>query len=227
MNPLLSLDSSSTESDFFMWSIHQNKVVRAAIILRPSSIQHNYQEQWQGRPSLSPPSLRWSRSLSQSIRISMNLQFHKGLAVNIQSCLNDLNLPSNPFNVLATMAVTRAAQEYSPQSLEISIPSPILTPPMSVRIIEGWETTHITTDDTTFYSEVEPRRVFLDISSSETFDSNEPRHVSITSSPSSAPPPPRPQKRKLSMGMSFPQQGGVSQHTCDACGQPLQAKKTP
>ena len=34
-------------------------------------------------------------------------------------------------------------------------------------------------------------------------------------------------KKKLSIGMSFPKKGGVSlsQHTCEACGQPLPPKK--
>ena len=55
--------------------------------------------------------------------------------------LNDVNLPPNPFNVLATMAVSRADDAYSPQSPEPPIPSPISTPPMNVSTIEGWDTT--------------------------------------------------------------------------------------
>ena len=38
-----------------MWSAHQKKVVRLRIIVRPSSIYHSYQGQWQGRQLLSPP----------------------------------------------------------------------------------------------------------------------------------------------------------------------------
>ena len=34
-------------------------------------------------------------------------------------------------------------------------------------------------------------------------------------------------KRKLSIVMSFPKKGGMSQHTCEACGQPLLSRKTP
>ena len=56
--------------------------------------------------------------------------------------LIDLNLPPNPFIVLDTMAVIQADEEYSPQSPEPSIPSPILTPPMNVSTIECCETTH-------------------------------------------------------------------------------------
>ena len=141
--------------------------------------------------------------------------------------LNDLNFLPNPFNVLATMAVIRQDEEWSPQSREPSDPSSISTPPMNLSTIEGWETPHATTDDNTFHSEGGLRRVSWDISPSETFYSNEPRQISLNSNPSSTPPPPPRQKRKLSMGMSFPQNGGVSQHNCEACGQPLPVRKTP
>ena len=141
--------------------------------------------------------------------------------------LNNLNLPANPFNVLATMAVIQQAQEDSPQSPEPSDPSPISTPPMNISTIEGWETPHTTTDDNTFYSsENEPRRVYWDSSPNETFESNEHRRVYPVRSPPSTPPPPPRRKRRLSIGMSFPKKGGVSQHTREACGQPLPQTKT-
>ena len=118
---------------------------------------------------------------------------------------NDLNLPLNPFNVLATMAVIQQDQEDSPQSPEPSDLSPISTPLMNLSTIESWEKPHTTTDDNTFYSsENEPRRVYWDLSADEPFESNEPRRVYPTGSPSSTPPPPPRQKRRLSMGMSFP-----------------------
>ena len=142
--------------------------------------------------------------------------------------LNALNFPPNPFNVLASMAVIQHDQEDSPQSPEPSDPSPISTPPMNLSTIEGWETPHTTTDDNTFYSsENEPRRVNWDYSPNETFESNKPRRVSPAGSPPSTPPPPPRQKQRLSMGMSFPQKKGVSQHTCEACGQPLPKEKPP
>ena len=140
--------------------------------------------------------------------------------------LNDLNLPPNPFTVVATMAVVQQDQENSPQSPEPSDPSPISTPSMNLSPIEGWETPHTTTDDNTFYSsENERRRVYWDFSPNETFDSNEHRRVSPAESPSTTPPSP-PRQRRLSMGMSFPQKAGVSQHICEACGQPLPERKT-
>ena len=139
--------------------------------------------------------------------------------------LNDLNLPPNPFNVLATMAVIQQDQEDSPQSPKPSDPSPISTPPMNLSTIEGWETPHTTAEDKTFYSsENEPRR---DFSPDETFDSNETRRVSPAESPSSTPPPPPRQMRRLTMGMCFPQKGGVSQHICETCGQTLPKRKAP
>ena len=108
--------------------------------------------------------------------------------------LNDLNLPPNLFNVLATMAVIQADEEYRPQSPEPSIPSPISTPPLNLSTIEGWETFHSTTDDAAFSTDDEPRRVYWDIPSSDTFDSSELRNLSVAPSPSSTPPPPRRQK---------------------------------
>ena len=93
---------------------------------------------------------------------------------------------------------------------------------MNVSTIEGWvDTTHTTTDIDTFQPDDELRRVYWDFSSSDTFDSNEPRNVSVASSPSFTPPLPPRQKRRLSMGMSFPQKKGELQHTCEACGQTL------
>ena len=100
-------------------------------------------------------------------------------------------------------------QSDSPQSPRPSDPSPISTPPMNLSMIEGWETLHTTADDNTFYSpENEPRRVYWDFSADKTFESNEPRPVYPTGSPSSTPPPPPQQKKRLSMRMSFPQKGG-------------------
>ena len=141
--------------------------------------------------------------------------------------LNDLNLPPNPFNVLATMAVIQQDQEQSPQSPEPSDLSPISTPPMNVRTIDDGDTTHTTTDDITFYlSDNDPRRVYWDLSADETFESNEPRRVYPAGSPPSTTPPPPRKKRKLSIGMSFHKKGGVSQQICEACGQPLPQTKT-
>ena len=109
--------------------------------------------------------------------------------------LNDLNLPPNPFNILATMVIadnTGDANDdnYSPQSPEPSDPSPISTPPMNVSAFNSWETSYTTTDNDTFYSSDEPRRIYF-----------------LPQRPASPPSPPQKLKRRLSLGMSFPKEG--------------------
>ena len=144
--------------------------------------------------------------------------------------LNDLNLPPNPFNILATMAVVHQTQNthddnYSPQSPEPSELSSISTPPMNVSAFNNWGTSYTSTDDNTFYTSDEPRRVYWDLSSDDDLGSSVPRNPSVASSPCVTPPPPRAQKRKISLGMSFPKDGGLSQHVCEACGQTIPAVK--
>ena len=92
--------------------------------------------------------------------------------------LNDLNLPPNPFNILATMAVVQQTENahddnYSPQSPEPSELSSISTPPMNVSAFNSWETSYTTTDDNTFYSSDEPRRIYI-------FSSSKPCIATVT-----------------------------------------------
>ena len=128
--------------------------------------------------------------------------------------LNDLNLPPNPFNILATMAIANNNDEethddnYSPESPDPSVPSSISSPPMNVSAYNSWEMSYTTTDDDTFHSSDEPRRIYF-----------------LPPTPSPPPPPPRAQKRKISLGMSFPKDGAVSQHICEACGQIIPSTK--
>ena len=127
--------------------------------------------------------------------------------------LNDLNLPPNPFNILATMAIAKNSEDandnnYSPESPEPLELSPISTPPMNVSAFNIWETSYTTTTDDTFYSSDEPRRIYF-----------------LPPTPSPPPSPPRKMKRRLSLGMSFPKDGGVSQHVCQACGQTIPTVK--
>ena len=127
--------------------------------------------------------------------------------------LNNLNLPPNTFNITATMVVAKNTEQardddYSPQSPESSEPSPISTPPMIVSAFNSWETSYTATNDDTFYSSDEPRRIYF-----------------LLPTPSPPPSPPRKMKRRLSLGMSFPKHGGVSQHVCQACGQTILAVK--
>ena len=227
----ISLNSSSTESDVFY--VEQTSTERSPIrnnspaIHNSTEISRDMEREVISISTVPSPEQRIVTLDSDSNDPTLTYGFGNQQPI-VRPSLNDLNLPPNPFNVLATMAVIRGNDAFSPQSPEPSIPSPISTPPTNVSTIEGWETTHTTTDDNTFYSsDNEPRSVYWDISSSDTFDSSEPRNVSVASSPSSTPPPPPRQKRRLSMRMSFPQKGAVSQHTCEACGQPLPKEKPP
>ena len=127
--------------------------------------------------------------------------------------LNDLNLPPNPFNILATMAIANNTEDandnnYSPESPELSERSPISTPPRNVSAFNSWETSYTTNDDDTFQSSDEPRRIYF-----------------LPPSPSPPPSPPRRQKRRLSLGMSFPKEEGVSQHIYEACSQTIPSTK--
>ena len=86
--------------------------------------------------------------------------------------LNDLKLPPNPFNILATMAVVHQTQNtqddnYSPQSPQPSELSSISTPPINVSAFNSWETSYTSTDNNTFYTSDEPRRVYWDLSSDD------------------------------------------------------------
>ena len=226
----LSLDSSSTESDVFYVEqlSEEGSPIRkkTPAILNSTEISGAMERGVITISSVASPEPRIVTLDSDTNDPTIPYGFGSQQPI-VPPSLNDLNLPPNPFKVPATMAVIRADDACSPQSPEPSIPSPISTPPMNVSTIEGWDTTYSTTEDATFYTYDEPRRVYWHISSSDTFDSNEPRNVSVASRPSSTPPPPRRQKRKQSIGMSFPKKGGVTQHTCEACGQPLPPRKTP
>ena len=137
---------------------------------------------------------------------------------------SDLNRRPNLFNILATTAVVNPTEDgykenYSPQSQELSKPSPISTSPTNLSTINVWETPQTTTADNTFYSADEPRRVYWTSPLDETFHSKgEHRRIYLLPSPSRLSPP-RGIKRKVEMGMPFAKKSGESQHVCKACGQ--------
>ena len=111
----------------------------------------------------------------------------------IPPSLNDLNLPPNPFNILHTMAIatqTRGdSEQYSPESPKPSRPSPISVPPMNISDYNRWDTSHNTTDDGTFYSEDEPRRVYCTSPLGETFHSSDEARRIYLLPPTPSPPP--------------------------------------
>ena len=230
MNSLLSLDSSSTESDvsYVERSSEEGSPARNNT---PAVLNSTQLSRAMARETITMSSVTSLEPQIVTIDWDSNeptIPYGFGSQHPIKPpILKDLSLPQNPFIVLATLAVIRAEEEYSPQSPEPSIPFSISTPPLNLSTIEGWETTHTTTDDNTFYTDDDPKRVYRDISSRDTFESNEPKNVSIASSPSSTPPPPRRQKRNLNMAMSFPKKGGASQHTVRHAARPYQPKRHP
>ena len=140
MNPILSLDSSSTESVVFY-------VERSSE--EGSSAQNN-------TPAVLNSTQLSVAMASETITISTvaplepqivtidsdsnEPTFQNGFGSQhpiVPPSFKDLNLPLNPFNVLATLVVIRAYEIYSPQSPEPSIPSPTSTAPMNVSTIEG------------------------------------------------------------------------------------------
>ena len=80
--------------------------------------------------------------------------------------LNGLNLPPNPFNILEMRAVVNHKEDgnnnnYSSQPPEPSEPSPIPMLPMNVSTFDSWESSYRTTDEKTFCSSDEPRRIYF------------------------------------------------------------------
>ena len=182
-------------------------------ILTSSEISEQHTARMPSLSSIASPEPRIFTIDDDSNEPTMPYGFGRQLPI-LPPSLNDLNLPPNPFNILDTMAVVTQTQDnneqYSPESPEPSLPSPISTPPMNVSAYNN--TTHTTTDDNTFYLEDGPRRVYWTSPLGETFESqDELRRIYVLSpSPSPPPSPPRRQKRKLSLGMSFPKGGECS-----------------
>ena len=223
----LSLDFSSTESDVFYveQSSEEGSFIQnnTPAILNSTDTSGAMEREVITISSVASPEPRIVTLDSDSNDPTIPYGFGSQQPI-VPLSLNDLNLPPNPFNVMATVALIRADDAYSPQSPEPSVPSPISTPPMNVSTIEGWDTTCTTTDNANFYTDDETRRVvYWHISSSDTFDSSEPRNVSVASSRSTTPPPPRRQKRNLRIRMSFPKKGECrstpARHAANRCRQ--------
>ena len=207
---------NSTDSDVFYveQSSNDQNVPRpnTPIVLNSTEISGDDTRKWISISSIASPEPQIVTIDNDSIESTMLYGFGRQLPI-VPPSLNDLNLPLNPCNILAMMAIANNTQEangnnYSPESSDPSVPSSISTPPMNVSAFNSWETSYTTTDDDTFHSSDKPRRIFF-----------------LPPSPSPPPSTPRRQKIKLSLGMSFPKEGGVSQHICEACGQTISSTK--
>ena len=203
------LSLNSTDSDVFYveQSSNDQSVPRpnTPIVINSTEISGDDTREMISISSIASPGPQIVTIDDDSNEPTMPYDFGRQLPI-VPPSLNDLNLPPNSFNILATIAAASKTEEtnddnYSPQSPDPSELCAISTPPMNVSAFNSWETSYITTDDDTFHSSDEPRRIYF-----------------LPSSPSQPPSPPRRQKRKLSLGRSFPKEGGVSQHICEACG---------
>ena len=120
-------------------------------ILNSTELSLNYTAGMPSVSSIASPEPQTLTIHDDSNEPTMPYEFRRQLPI-VPPSLNDLNLPPNPFNILATMAVVNYTEdgnkdEYSPQSPKPSDPSPISTPPMNVSTFNSWETPHTTTDD--------------------------------------------------------------------------------
>ena len=210
------LSLNSTDSDVFYveQSSNDQSVPRpnTPIVLNSTEISGHDTREMISISSIASPEPQIVTIDDDSNEPTLPYGFGRQLPI-VPPSLNDLNLPPNPFNILTTMAIANNTQEanannYSPESPDPSIPSSISKPPMNVSAFNSWETSYTTADDDTFHSSDEPRRIYF-----------------LPPSPSPPPSHPRRQKRKLSLGMSFPKEGGVSQHICEACGQTIPSTK--
>ena len=145
-------------------------------ILNSTKVSEQHTARVPSISSIASPGARIFTIDDNSIEPTMPYGFGRQLPV-VPPSLNDLNLPPNPFNILNTMAIVTQTgdnnKQYSPKSPEPSLPSPTSTPPMNVSTYNSWETPHTTTDNNTFYSEDEPRRVYWKSPLGETFESED------------------------------------------------------
>ena len=160
---------NSSDSDVFFVEQISNEPSpqrnNSPIILNSTEISHTHTAGMPSVSSIASPEPQILTIHDDSNEPIMPNGFGRQLSI-VPPSLNDLNLPPNPFNIMATMAEVNTTQDgsddnYSPQSLEPSEPSPISTPPTNVSTFDSWETSHTTTDDNTFYCDDEPRRRYF------------------------------------------------------------------
>ena len=131
MNPLLSFDSSSTESDIFCVerSTEEGSPIKnnTPAVLKSTELSRVKARETITNSSVVSPEPRIVTIDSDSDEPTILNRFGRQHPI-VPPSLNDLKLPPNSINVLATMALIRAYEEYRPQSPERSITSPNLTP---------------------------------------------------------------------------------------------------
>ena len=148
MSSNISLDS--TDSDVFSVEQMSNEPSprrnNTPNILNSTELSEHHTAPMPSVSSIASPQLQIFTIDDDSNEPTMPYGFGRQLPI-VPPSLNDLNLPPNLFNILATMAVVDYIEDdnndgYSPQSPDPSDPSPISTPPMNVSTFNSWETTH-------------------------------------------------------------------------------------
>ena len=133
----LSLSINWTDSDVFYVEQSSNDQSlprpKTPIVLKSTDMSGNETGEMPSISSITSPEPQILTIDSDSNDSTMPYGFGRQLPI-IPPSLNDLNLPPNPFNVSATMAVVNPTEDgynddYSPQSSEPSDPSPVSTPP--------------------------------------------------------------------------------------------------
>ena len=163
------LSLNSTDSDVFYveQSSNDQSIPRSntPIVLNSTEISGDDNREMVSISSIASPEPQIVTVDDNSNEPTMPYGFGRQLPI-IPPSLNDLNLLPNPFNILVTMAIANNTEDtnknnYRPESPEPSELSPISTPPMSVSAFNSWETSYTTTNDDTFYSSNEPRRIYF------------------------------------------------------------------
>ena len=131
MNSTLSLGTSSTESETFCVE-HSSEQGSPPQTNTPAVLNSTQLSAAMARETISILSVASPEPqivTKESGSNESTMQYGYGAQHPIvPRSLNDVNLPPNPFTVLATMSVIQPDKEYSPQSPEPSDPSPICSP---------------------------------------------------------------------------------------------------
>ena len=164
----MALNSSlnSTDSDVFYVDQSSNDrsvpTPNTPIVLNSTEISGDDTREMISISSIASPEPQIVTIDDESNEPTMPYGFGQQLPI-VPPILNDLNVPPNPFNILATMAIANNTEDnnYSPESPDPSVLSSISTPPMNVSAFNSLETSYTTTDEATFHSSDEPRRIYF------------------------------------------------------------------
>ena len=149
------LSLNSTDSDVFCveQSSNDQSIPRpnTPIVLNSTEISGDDTREMISISSIASPEPQIVTIDDDSNEPTMPYGFGRQLPI-IPPSLNDLNLPPNPCNILATMAIANNTEDandnnYSPESPEPSKLSPISTPPVNVSAFNSWETSYVLHDD--------------------------------------------------------------------------------